>query len=314
MESTVSTEQLGRVVVATLSNPPHALMTMGMIGELTDLVHAWEQDASVGAVVLTGAHQDRFLAHFDVAELLRGARAAPALPASVIRGALAAVDGASRAPRAAELLGRSPASGLLDLLRFHSTLVAMGRSGVAYVAALNGSAMGGGCELALACDLRMMASGDHLIGQPEIMLGFPPGGGGTQRLSRLLGEARALELVLTGDPLGPEEAAAIGLVTRVVAPDALVDDAVATAARLARRSKTGTGASKRAIRDGGSRPLGQGLRIEAAEFMQALTSDAAIRLMEAYVDRSAELGDVAAYDTPTREAMLDGTFLDLHGS
>src|SRR5262249_59709767 len=74
----------------------------------------------------------------------------------------------------------------------------MNRCGAVFVAALNGSAMGGGCELALACDVRIMAEGPYLIGQPEILLGFPPGGGGTQRLARLLGSGRALRLVLDG--------------------------------------------------------------------------------------------------------------------
>ena len=314
MAATIHTEQRGRVVVATLDSPPHALMTMELVDELDRLVQQWEQDPSVGAVVLTGAHPDRFVAHFDVAELLRGAEEAPAVPPQAIRAALAAVDGARRAPGVADLLGRSPASGLHDLVRFQATLLAMGRSGVAYVAALNGSALGGGCELALACDMRVMATGDHVIGQFEILLGFPPGGGGTQRIARLLGEARALELVLTGRPLDPEEAEAIGLVTALASPDRVVDDAVELAASLARRSKLGVRAAKRAIRDGASRTLEQGLRVEAAQFMTALLSDDAHRLMQAYVDRGAELGDVPAYDPDTRAALLDGSFLDLHGS
>ena len=77
------------------------------------------------------------------------------------------------------------------LLRFN-------RAGAVFVAAINGSAMGGGCELALACDIRLMAAGPYLIGQPEILFGFPPGGGGTQRLARMLGSARALRLCLEG--------------------------------------------------------------------------------------------------------------------
>src|ERR1700728_2307379 len=103
----------------------------------------------------------------------------------------------------------------------------------ATIAAVNGYALGGGLELALACDFRVCAE-DSRFGLPEVLLGVIPGGGGTQRLPRLIGSSRAKELILTGRQVRTEEALAIGLVNRVVAPDDVLDEAVAWAGELAR--------------------------------------------------------------------------------
>ena len=123
------------------------------------------------------------------------------------------------------------------LLRFN-------RAGAVFVAAINGSAMGGGCELALACDIRLMAAGPYLIGQPEILFGFPPGGGGTQRLAHArIGPA--LRLCLEG-LLEPDDAHELGLIDEVVGREQLMDRARAVAERLARRPKGGIAGVKRA--------------------------------------------------------------------
>ena len=304
--STITTEQTGRVVTATLANPPHALMTSPMIKQLHEHVRTWEDDDSVGAVVLTGDHPDRFLAHFDVAAILEGAKAAPTVPPAAIRATLSAAAGAKKFAATEKALGRTPLAGALEILEMHETLLDIERSGVVYIAALNGSAMGGGCELSLACDFRIMVDADIVIGQPELFLGFPPGGGGTQRLVRLLGAAKARELVLDFQPLSPAEALDIGLVTRVAEPDALLDAARAMAARLASRSKPGVRAAKRAISVGGSLPIEAGLQVEAAEFFASVTSDEAIRLMEFYVKSFEELGEVPLYHPDWAEAFLAG--------
>ena len=108
--------------------------------------------------------------------------------------------------------------------------------------------MGGGCELALACDLRYMtADPDARIGLPEMTVGLIPGGGGTERLGRIIGMGRAVEMILEGRVLAPREAEEIGLVHRVVPPDALLDEARATAERLARRAPATVAALKRAV-------------------------------------------------------------------
>jgi enoyl-CoA hydratase/carnithine racemase len=129
------------------------------------------------------------------------------------------------------------------------------------VAALNGAALGGGLELALACDLRLAAEGIEL-GLPEVGLGIIPGGGGTQRLPRLLGVARAKELILTGRRIGAAEALAIGLVSAVAPPGRLLEEAHGLAARLCRNAPISLRQAKRAIDEGLHLPLAEGLDLE----------------------------------------------------
>jgi len=144
------------------------------------------------------------------------------------------------------------------------------------IAAISGFALGGGCELALACDLRI-ASDRAKLGQPEILLGIIPGGGGTQRLARLVGPAKAKELVLTGRQVGADEALRIGLVDEVVAPDELHRRALALAGELARGAVVAQGLSKRAIDQGLEGPLGAGLALEQDLFAEVFgTEDARI--------------------------------------
>ena len=180
----------------------------------------------------------------------------------------------------------------------------MNRCGAVFVAAINGSAMGGGCELSLACDVRVMAAGDHRIGQPEILFGFPPGGGGTQRLARLLGSGRALRMVLEGGPLSPQEAAALGLVDEVVSGGAVLDRAVTVAERLGARAKAAVAACKRAVYEGGSLPLADGLRLERAEFLVALGTPEAQEAMAAYVNAFERTGRLPGYDPDAMEQAL----------
>jgi enoyl-CoA hydratase len=143
------------------------------------------------------------------------------------------------------------------------------------IAAVNGYALGGGCELALACDLRVAAD-DAGFGQPEILLGIIPGGGATQRLPRLIGTARAKELIFTGRRVKADEALRIGLVDRVVPAADVLDDALAWAASLARGPSAALAHAKRAIDDGLDVSLAAGLDIEHDLFTEvARTDDAA---------------------------------------
>lgn len=292
------------MLVITLVNPPHGLMDAGVVKGLESVVARAESDENVGAVVVTGAHAERFIAHYDVGELLAGARAGPSLTPGLALAAVRAVGLLRRVSAFERALARSPAAGVLELERFHETLLRMNRSGAVFVAALNGSAMGGGCELALACDVRIMAQGDHRIGQPEILLGFLPGGGGTQRLARLLGSARALRLVLDGGPLSPNQAAELGLVDEVVPPEHLMEHAIAVADRLGRRSRSAIAACKRAVYLGGSMSLDAGLRLERAEFVAALGTPEAEQAMSAYVDGLKRTDTLPGYDPAAIERAL----------
>jgi enoyl-CoA hydratase/carnithine racemase len=146
----------------------------------------------------------------------------------------------------------------------------------ATIAAINGVALGGGCELALACDFRVAADNARL-GQPEILLGIVPGGGGTQRLPRLVGPARAKDIVLTGRQVAADEALRIGLVDRVVPADDVLGTALAWAAELARGALVAQGIAKRLIDDGLQGDLPAGLELEQEAFIQVFgTEDARI--------------------------------------
>jgi enoyl-CoA hydratase len=298
-------EQRGRVLVATLDNPPHGLMDAAIVAGLDRTVTRAESDEGVGAVVLTGSHPARFVAHYDVAELLEGARTGPAVGRRAASATLRTVGALRRVPQIEKGLARTPAAGVAQLERFHDILLRMNRCGAVFVAALNGSAQGGGCELSLACDVRLMAEGDHLIGQPEVLFGFPPGGGGTQRLARLLGSARALRLVVDGGPLRPAQAAELGLVDEVVPADELLERAVSLAERLGRRTKGAVAACKRAVYEGGSLPLADGLRVERAEFLAALTTPEAQEAMAAYLSAFERTGELPGYDPAAMERALD---------
>ncbi len=148
---------------------------------------------------------------------------------------------------------------------FHSALDAVAGFPRATVAAVSGYALGGGCELALACDFRVAAETARL-GLPEILLGIIPGGGGTQRLARLVGPARAKDLVLTGRQVRAEEAAGMGLVDEVVSADAVLDRAMDRARRLAAGPLAAHELAKRAIDEGLDLALPEGLALERRLF------------------------------------------------
>ena len=139
------------------------------------------------------------------------------------------------------------------------------------VAAVNGACVGGGCELAMACDLRVAGSSAR-FGQPEVDLGLIPGWGGTQRLPRLIGQSRGMELMMTGEPITAEEALSLGLVVQVVADEEVFSTAMALAQRLATKSSAALAAIKRAVQRGHTLPLADGLRMEADHFVEAYHS------------------------------------------
>jgi len=306
----VQVERHGRVWVATLHNPPHALQTTAMVDELDTLVRQVEANPNVGAVVFTGSHPERFLAHFDVAEIARMAKAAPAVSLKQAAAGIRLARLLEKVPGLARLLRKTPLGGIFMSCQFHDVLLRMGRSPAVFIAAINGHALGGGCELSMACDFRLMANGPYGIGQPEIMLGFPPGAGGTQRMSRLIGRAKALELCLEGVPLIPDEALRVGLIHQVVSPARLMDEAMALAQRMSRRSRPAVAAVKQAILEGGSLPLTQGIALEQAHFLSTLGTPFARQAMAKYVATLRASGGVPAYDVQHQQPLWDGRFFD----
>jgi len=155
---------------------------------------------------------------------------------------------------------------------FHSTLDDVAAIPRFVIAAVSGYALGGGCELALACDYRI-AGEKAVFGQPEVLLGIIPGGGGTQRLPRVVGVSRAKELVITGRQVKSDEALRIGLADEVVPNESLHERALALATSVASGAVLAHAAMKRAIDEGLSTSLSEGLLLERRLFTEVFTTD-----------------------------------------
>jgi enoyl-CoA hydratase len=252
----------GGVVTLAHANPPRHTLTAEGVRELHEALDAFEQDATLRALVLTGAGEGVFIAHYEVGELAEAAEASSAAPASE----------AQRPSREARRLHP-----------FHELCLRLERLPVPTVAALNGNAAGGGCELALSCDFRLMAEGPFAFGLPETSVGIIPGAGGTQRMARLLGTARALDLILHARLLEPREALALGLLHRVFPAERFTAEVRAFAADLAGRAPIALAAAKRAIRRGVELPLADGLALEQEEFGRTMRSKDAARAMRAFL-------------------------------
>jgi enoyl-CoA hydratase len=179
-----------------------------------------------------------------------------------------------------ELEGSGP---LQVVANFAAALGALATVPRATIAAVNGFALGGGLELALACDFRVCAH-DARFGVPEVLLGVVPGGGGTQRLPRLIGPSRAKELVMTGRQVGAEEAHAWGLVNRVVAPDEVLEASLAWAAELAAGPLVAHALAKQAMDSGLDGTLAEGLAIERDAFVAVAATEDAARGIASFVE------------------------------
>ena len=165
-----------------------------------------------------------------------------------------------------------PEEAALITVAFHEALDAVAALPRFVIAAVSGYALGGGCELALACDYRIVSE-KAVFGQPEILLGIIPGGGGTQRLARLVGPARAKELCLTGRQVKAAEAVRIGLADEVVAPEELETRALALAAEVAKGALVSQGLAKQAIDEGLGMGLADGLRLERRLFEESFRNE-----------------------------------------
>ncbi len=266
------------VAILRLGNPPDGFMDDATERELVQALDVLEASSSVNVVVITGSMPDVFVRHYDTLVLETRARQMAA------RGLRFDV-------------GRSVPEA--DIHRVFRQIEA---SACTYIAAINGVAMGGGYELALACDIRLAADGDYPIGLPEVNIGLLPGAGGTQRLTRLVGQARALELMLLGHTLSPREARAYGLVNDVVRGDVLAH-AIRLAEAVAARPARARGHIKRLIRrtglDTDLRHDDQALAAERTLFCDLMVTDDTVeRLQRLNNGRMTIQGD----DTSDQEA------------
>ena len=208
-----------------------------------------------------------------------------------IRGAVLVSDLAPRFFSGGADIKGFTASSLEDktmlVLHEHETLLKIEHTPKIFIAAINGHALGGGLELALACDLRFAAEGEYRLGLPEVSLGILPGNGGTQRLQRLIGRTRALDMMLTGTPVGPQRAFELGLVDRLVPAEQLVETAVEYVAKLAKGATMAVGNIKLATRIGADLPLEGALALQREAVLRLFMSEDAAEGLTAFTEKRA---------------------------
>lgn len=245
----------GGITVATFSNPPMNYGTAESWRELHTLAVEWREDPDVRVVVLRGDPEvGAFITHYSVEEL-----------ADMVRE-----------PEKLRAMGAG-------FMRFrHEMRLSLREMPKPIITALNGSAMGGGFEIALASDIRIAQRGDFRYGLPEVRLGILPGGTGTQTLTRLLGSGRAAEFIMRGRIVDPEEALRLGIVTDVA--DDAFGRAMEIAEEMAALPPRSMAWAKTAVYTGGDGPLRSGLEIEATAQLNAILSDDARAAIEAFVE------------------------------
>ncbi|HTN79024.1 MAG TPA: enoyl-CoA hydratase-related protein [Acidimicrobiales bacterium] len=222
------------VAVVTLDNPKLNFLSSALLAQLKTVAEGLHADPP-GAVVVTGG--DRvFAAGADISEF--------------------------GGPHEAAVIGG----------HFVSTLDALASIPRMVIAAVSGYALGGGCEVALACDIRIVSTSAK-FGQPEILLGIIPGGGGTQRLARLVGPSRAKDIIMSGRQVDAQEALRIGLADEVVAPEDLHDRALARAAEFSQGAVAAQGLAKCAIDGGLELSLADGLQLEQESFVEVFRTE-----------------------------------------
>ena len=238
MADVVTREQEGRVVVLTINRPDKLnALNQQVRDEMLAHLEQIEADDTVGVVVLTGAGEKSFIAGADIGEF------------------------EGRSPFDQRHAMRQPR--IFDVMSSYPKPV---------IAMINGFCLGGGCELAASCDLRV-ASDSARFGQPEINLGLIPGGGGTQRLPRLIGPGQTMRLVLTGDMIPASEAKEIGLVEMVVAGEELRQKTMELAAKIASKSPLTLKVAKEAVRASQRLSIEEGILYERDLFCLCFTSE-----------------------------------------
>jgi len=285
-----------------LVHPPVNFLTIDILAELYDILQAANRDDSLRVVVLTGGLEGHYIFHFSIPEIQQAARnagelkltriARSALLAPLLRALLTLTIAGMRRFTAFErtVLGltrkfrRSMPTNYM-LLQMHATYNAIETCRKVTIAAMNGSCNGGGTEMAACFDFRFMIDDrDFVIGQPEVMVGIVAGGGGTQRVSRLIGKARALELMLTCDMWSAQQAKAAGLVTDHFPAAAFVASVQAFADRMSTRSAIAAVETRRAVQEGMERGLSGGLAEEAIATLRCLGSPATVAALSEYAD------------------------------
>jgi len=250
----ISTEHDGAVAVVTIDHPPVNALSARLLDELEAEIDRLDADDGVRVIVLKGAGERAFVAGADISEF-------PSLR-----------EAAAEAQESGSARGIQKLGHRMDAAR------------TPFVAAIQGYCLGGGLEIAMCCDIRVAAEGAQL-GQPEIKLGLIPGGGGTQRLPRLVGLGRAMLLNMTGDFIDARTAYDWGLVERLAPRAELLDTALGIAKAIADRSPVAIGVLRELARTTRDLSLDEGLRREAEGFRSCLASDDGLEGVTAFLEK-----------------------------
>jgi enoyl-CoA hydratase/carnithine racemase len=240
-----------RVATLTIDHPPVNALNQATLMELNDAVDEVIANPEIKAAVITGAGQMAFIAGADITEFAK-------------------IQNGDQARNASESV--------------HAIYRKIECSPKPFIAAINGVALGGGLELAMACHMRII--GDRAkVGQPEINLGIIPGWGGTQRLPRLVGSSKAIELILTGDSITAQEAFRINLVNKVVPGGEVLKTARDLAKKISQKGGLAVQAALHAVVDGLAQPLDAGLALEAEQFSKVVISQDAREGASAFLQK-----------------------------
>ena len=242
-------EREDNVGIIALNRPPANPMNLDVLDELNSVLTDWEKDKAVRAIIITGAGEKIFSAGFDVKSV-------------------GTPDGEKAA-----VLGRKV---FRHIEKYPKPVIA----------AMNGSAFGGGCELAMACHFRIMVNSERVVmGQPEIELGIIPGWGGSQRLPRLVGKTKAIEMLLLGTGINSPEAFSIGLITRMSQPGQVMDDAKELARTLAKKAPITVQIILDIVTRGLETTLDQGLKIEEEGWLRVEKTKDAKEGIKAFIEK-----------------------------
>ncbi|WP_191561839.1 enoyl-CoA hydratase [Metabacillus idriensis] len=251
MNKLVTADKNGSIAIITINNPPLNVMNQQVTRELKECFRALKEDSEVVTVILTGAGEKAFMAGADIKEF-------------------------------PQLIGKKGIKA--NFLKGHAFLNEIDQFPKPTIAVLNGLTFGGGCELALTCDLRI-AEEHAQIGLPEIKLGLFPGGGGTQRLPRIVGDAKAKEMMFTGDPIDAREAERLGLVGSVVPKGEGIQKAIELANRISRHSLPALSKIKKAVDEGLNSTLLNGLDLEAGLFEEVFQTEDIKEGVQAFIEK-----------------------------
>ena len=261
-------EDQGQIIICYLSNPPtHTLTAQGLL-EIHDFLDSLVSNKELRILAFTGAGEDVFIRHYEVGEL---------------------ADTAEKNIGQQEETKKPDNNPNKELHGFHKMLLKIRDLDAIVVAGINGNTAGGGCEFSLGCDLRVMSSGDYFIGLPETSVGILPGGGGTQRLARLIGSSRALDLILHGQLISNVKALEFGIINEILPKESFLKSLKEYCQILANRAPIALREVKRAIHRGMDLPLEEALLLEQEAFNKTMNSKDAAKAMRTLLNSKEEI-------------------------